>query len=206
MLLFTACWKSDGLSNCTERVIQPASAHSIDPADVAVLNDLFRKSGIDYSHFRYIHYRHDTMQRQYAPFERYDNKYAWVGQHVNGLPVFTGDIIFDFVNDKLNYQSGIYTKGTSLNNDPKLNAPEIRKLFLKYLAQFNGVYDSFKDSCFKCEFGYYNLNAGIGNADEQLVKAWRITPKNNDLPMAVFKDADGRLVIFDTGLRTFSPD
>ena len=53
------------------------------------------------------------------------------------------------------------------------------------------------------EFGYYDLNAGSGNTTENLVKAWKITLKNQAYPLAYYEDDDGKLIYYDNGIRTF---
>lgn len=211
MAIFTSCSNSiDDLpedNGCVERVVVPVSAHSINAADVPTINNLFSKNGIDNSNLRYFRYRHDTLQTQYPPYAQYDQKLVSVDQYVNGVRVFLAGRNFLFLSDNLNFQSSNPTNGTSLNTTPKLNVQQLRKLFLDNIEQFDHEATKYKDSCFKCEFGYYNLNAGISNAPETLVKAWRVTPKNSiapsEYPLAFYKDDNGELIYYDNGIRTF---
>ncbi|GAB2789611.1 hypothetical protein GCM10027275_38230 [Rhabdobacter roseus] len=72
---------------------------------------------------------------------------------------------------------------------------------MQEFARF-GSFTPTEDFCLKAEFGYYNRNAGVGNAEEQLVKAWRVTPKEHDYPYAFYNDHDGTLLSYDDGIRT----
>lgn len=211
VVIFASCSNSiDDLpedNGCAERVVIPVSAHSIDAADVPVINNLFSKHSIDNSNFRYFRYRHDTLQTLYPPYARYDQKIVGVDQYVNGVRLFLTGRSFIFLSDNLSFQSPDPTNGTSLNTIPTLNVHQLRKLFLDDIEEFEHKADKYKDSCFKCEFGYYNLNGGTGNAPEVLVKAWRVTPKNtiapSEYPMAFYKDDNGELIYYDNGIRTF---
>lgn len=222
ILAFTACTKSDTTNQsqsddaaktfqedngCIERIIVPVTAHVINPSDVSTVNSLFSSNGIDNSKFRYYRYLHDTLQTLYPPYTKYDQKTVRVDQYVNGVRLFTGDLVYNFLNNNLNYRGGDLTNGTSLDTVPKLTLAQIRKMFLDNIEQFDHASSKFKDSCFKAEFGYYNLNAGISYAQEVLVKAWRVTLKNSvfpsEYPVAFYQDSNGKLIYYDNGMRTF---
>src|SRR5262245_2302499 len=101
-LLLTACGKSGhGLPygedhGCVERVVIPVSAHSINPADVPTVNNLLGKYSIDYSNLRYYRYQQEPFPTFYPPFATYDHKHVRVDQYTNGLPIFYGEMIFNF--------------------------------------------------------------------------------------------------------------
>jgi hypothetical protein len=219
-LMFTACTKSDitTASNdaakniqedngCIERIVIPVTAHTINSPDVSTVNSLFSSNGIDNSKFRYYRYIHDTLQTLNPPYTKYDQKIVMVDQYTNNVRIFTGDLGYNFLNNSLNFRSGYFTNGTSLDTVPKLTLGQIRKMFLDNIEQFDHAPGDFKNSCFKAEFGYYNLNAGISYAQEVLIKAWRVTLKNSvfpsEYPMAFYQDANGKLIYYDNGTRTF---
>ena len=208
-LTFIAC-SDDGPQleedyGCIERIIIPVTAHSVSDSDLPVINELFSKSGINNSNLRYARYQHDSIQTYYAPFAKKDAKVVRVDQYVNGLRLFTGDMAYIFIENSFNSRSGYVTNGTSLDTSKKLTLPQLRKLFLNSLQQFDKAADKYKDTCFKAEFGYYNLNIGTGNQNEKIVKAWRITPKNtvypSEYPVAYYED-NGKLINYDNGIRT----
>ena len=220
ILTLTACTKSDftnslvdttkalqGDNGCIERIIIPVTAHSINSSDVPTVNNLFTSNGIDNSKFRYYRYIHDTLQTLYPPYTEYDQKTVRVDQYTKGVRIFTEDLVYNFLNNNFNYRGGELTNGTSLDTVPNLTLRQIRKQFLDNIEQFDHAANKFKDSCFRAEFGYYNLNAGISFAQEVLVKAWRVTPKNSvypsEYPIAFYHDNDGKLIAYDNGIRTF---
>lgn len=213
VLSVTACTKpytSKALqedSGCIERIIIPVTAHGINSSDVSTVNNLFSTNGIDNSKFRYYRYTHDTFQTLYPPYTRYDQKTVRIDQYTNGIRIFTGDLVYIFFDNNFHYRGGNLTNGTSLNTVPKLTLPQLRKMFLDNIEQVDHASGKYKDSCFKAEFGYYNLNAGISYAQEVLVKAWRVTLKNSiypsEYPIAFYQDNDGKLIYYDNGIRTF---
>lgn len=193
-MTITACTKPDIINSistaknlqedkgCIERITIPLTAHSISTSDVPTVNNLFSSNGIDNSKFRYYWYIHDTLQTLYPPYTKKDQKTVSVYQYTNDVQIFTGDLEYNFLNNNFNYRGGNLTNGTSLDTVPKLTLGQIRKLFLGNIEQFDHAGDKFRDTCFKVEFGYFNLNAGISYAQEALVKAWRVSPKNSVSP------------------------
>jgi hypothetical protein len=220
ILTLTACTKSNFTNSladttealqadngCIERIVIPVTAHSINSLDVPTVNKLFTINGIDNSKFRYYRYIHDTLQTLYPSYTKYDQKTIRVDQYTNDVRIFTGDLVYNFLNNNFNYRGGNLTSGTSSDTVPQSTLGQIRKLFLDHIEQFDHAANKFKDGCFKAEFGYYNLKAGISYAQEVLVKAWRITPKNSvfpsEYPVAFYQDNDGTLISYDNGIRTF---
>ncbi|HEY1200488.1 MAG TPA: hypothetical protein VGE79_05885 [Niastella sp.] len=192
---------------CMERIIIPVTAHSVSNSDLPVINELFSKSGINNSNLRYARYQHDSLQTYYPPFAKKDSKVVRVDQYINGQRLFVGDMVYIFIENSFSSKSGHVTNGTSLDTSKKLSLPQLRKLFLNSIQQFDKAADKYKDTCFKAEFGYYNLSLGTGNTNEQIVKAWRVTPKNkvypSEYPEAYYQD-NGKLIVYDNGIRTFS--
>lgn len=191
---------------CIERIIIPVTAHSVSGPDLLIINELFSQSQINNSNLRYAKYQHDSFQTYYPPFAKKDSKVVLVDQYINGQRLFYGDMAYIFVEDSLSSRSGYVTNGTSLDTSKKLTLPQLRKLFLNSLQKFDHAADKYRDTCFKAEFGYYNLNVGTGNHDEKIVKGWRITPKNSiypsEYPVAYYED-NGKLISYDNGIRTF---
>ena len=211
-LAFISCKKSN-LDNslaedngCVERIRVPVTAHSISAAEIIIADNLFLTNGIDNSRFRYYRYLNDSFPMLNSP--KYDEKMVNVDQYVNGLILFWGELGYIFWDNKFHYKSGELSMGTSLDTFPHLTTGQVRKLFLDDLEHFDHAGDKFKDSCFKAEFGYYNLNAGISYTAENLVKAWKMTPKYTDpswgeYPIAFYQDGDGKLISYNNGIQTF---
>ena len=100
-------------SGCIERILIPVTAHSINSVDVPTVNNLFISNGIDNSKFRYYQYRHDTLQTLYSPYPKYDQKIVRVDQHINGVKLFTGALVYNFLSNSFNFRGGNLTNGTS---------------------------------------------------------------------------------------------
>jgi hypothetical protein len=217
-IIFTGCKKSDtdNISTprnlpidrgCIERVWMPVTAHSINASDISTVNNLFNSNNIDHSELRYYRYTHDSLHTLYPPYTVYDQKSVRTDQYLNGVRIFTGDLVFNFYDDQFKYMGGHLTNGTSLDTLPFLNTGQLRKLFLDDIERFDHASNRFRDSCFKAEFGYYNLNSGISYTPEVLVKAWKVTTRNSvfpsEYPIAYYQDTDGKRIYYDNGMRTF---
>jgi hypothetical protein len=191
-------------AGCIERIFIRVNDHGIANADVLTINKLFQDSKIDNSQFRYYQYLHDSVQTYFPPYAKFDNKIVKVDQYTNGLRIFRGQMSFLFKNNVYEFTVSEPTKGTDLNTKPRLTTGQLRYLFLGHIEEFDHAGDLYKDSCFKAEFGYFNVNAGIGYAPEKLVKAWRVLPKNANYPLACYQDDDGKFLGYDNGIRYFS--
>lgn len=212
VLCTLSCRKADGPdlpedSGCIERIVIPVNGHTMSGADVATANALFRNNNIDNSTYRYFRYSHDSVQTYYPPYAKFDQKLVRITEYTNGLPVFTGELLFLFKNDAFSFRSGNPTGGTNLTTTPKLSLGQLRKLFLDNAEEFDHKGTPYGDSCLKTEFGYFNLNAGTGNTAENLIKAWRVALRDTGYsfryPVAFYQDDDGKLIYYDNGIRTF---
>ena len=122
-------------------------------------------------------------------------------QFYNNLKIFTDDLIFHFDSDgKYYFLSGSIL--SKINLDTKSNIQPVN-LIKMYLNERNkdGIYYNPKDSCFDMEFGYYDLNAGISYASQNITKAWKIKPLNKDFPFAFINDLTSEIIYYDNGFR-----
>jgi hypothetical protein len=194
-------------NGCIERIIVPVTGHGVSSADVATINSLFMNNGIDNSKYRYYQFFNDSVQTYFPPYEKFDQKVVKVDEYTNGLRIFTGQLVFQFRNNIFNFKGGYPTGGTNLDTRPKLTLGQLRKLFITHIEQFDHKGDQYKDSCFKAEFGYFNLNAGTSYATENLIQAWKLTMRNSSwppaYPVAYYQDRNGSLIYYDNGIRTF---
>jgi hypothetical protein len=208
-IAFCACKKNNNTtcnsnlaedSGCMVRVVTPVNSHLIDSADIPIVNALFANNHIDCSRYRYIAYLHDSAApTYYPPYATYDDKVVKTIEYINNLAIFNGQINFEFLNGIFEFKAGTATHGTPLDTIPHLTLGQLRKLFINDVKRYihNGV--DYNDSCLKAEFGYFNLNASVSNAPEQLVKAWKVTLKNSLYPEALaayYQDCEGQLVGF----------
>jgi len=210
--LLSACTKSDKDSlaednGCIDRIIIPVTAHAINNADIPVVNGLFQNNNVDNTNLRYYRYTHDSIQTYYPPYSKLDEKVVRVDQYTKGLRIMTGDMVFIFINDSFDLKVGYPTWGTYLNTNPHLSLGQVRKLFINDVDQFDHKANEYKDICLKAEFGYYNLNVSTGGSSENLVKAWRVTPKGtvhpSEYPVGYYQDDDGKRIYYFNGIETF---
>jgi hypothetical protein len=202
-LFMVSCKKDhdgDEDSGCIDRIYVNKNDHDIKSADVPAADKLFSDNGIDKSNFRYIRYLHEARQRQYPPYEKWDNKVVRVDQYKNDLRVFNADMIFAFVNDKLDHVATNPVDVSALDAEPHLTLPRLRKLFSDDIKKSYSFLANYSDSCFCAEFGYYKKRTTSGNNENKTVKAWRVTPKNRVTLAGYYADDDGALIYFDPGV------
>jgi hypothetical protein len=214
--LFFACSKTDAVpgtmplwrtatigadEGCAQNITQPATAHSLPAAQVALADNLFDRNNLPHANLRYFQYQRDSLRNAQPP-TRVLNELVRVTEYANGLKVFTAPSNFIFWNGSFHFRAGTPTGGTSLGTVPQLTLPQLRWLFKETIAQFD-PHNALSDQCINAEFGYYDLNAGNGNQPENLVKAWRVTKQGQQYPFAYFQDAGCQLIYYDNGIRTF---
>lgn len=183
------------------------SGYAINDSTIRIIDKLFASNKIDRSQYRYVYYSNDSTQTYFPPYAKSDDKLVRVKEFANGLEIFTGELGFLFKNNVFQYRSGNPSSGTRLDTSPNLAAGQLRAMFLADIEQFDRAGRQYKDSCFRAEFGYYNINAGTSNPTENLVKAWKVTVKNRThlyvYPIAYYQDKNGALIYYDNGIRSF---
>jgi hypothetical protein len=205
-LLLFSCTKQqvDPDKGCSEQLAVPVSAHGLSSAEVAVINDLFVRNRLASRNLRYVRYVREAVQTYFPPYASFDSQVVRVEEYTNGLRIFTGELIFAFKNGSFNVQTGQRSRGTSLDTSPTRSPGQVRDLFEATLTQVDASrLNEVQRQCVRVEFGYFNLNAGTSNASEKLVKAWRVSPKNQEYPHAYYQDEAGQLIYYDNGIRTF---
>lgn len=213
LIIFTLLLNSCGEKNllplpedngCIVKVTVPVNAHSINSADIPIVNALFINNGIDNSNYRYYRYLHDSVQIFSPPYTKFDSKIVNVNQYANGLRIFFSDLGFNFKNGIIHDRGGNPTNGTKLNTAYRLTLGQLRKLFIDAAEQFDYKVAQYKDVCLKAEFGYLDMNAGKPDYTESLIKAWKITLQGSEYPseypVAYFQDEDGELISYDNGI------
>lgn len=209
--LLLACSKSEtapklpSADGCTEVNPVPVTAHSITPGEVQQADALFARNNIDNRRYRYTRYSREATQTYFPPYDKFDSQLVKVEEYVNGLQIFTGQLNYVFKNGLFHFLSGRPTRGAaSLDAVPNLGPGQLRALFLASVDEFDPQRSNLKEQCVSLEFGYYDLNAGTGTADENMVKAWKVAFKNQEYPCAYYQDVAGKLIYYDNGIRTFT--
>jgi len=185
-------------NGCIEKItISVSSQGKLTNADYNLILSLFSSNGISSPNFRYTRTYRDSVQTYNGI---YDFRNVFIIQYTNGLPIFRESLNYSFRNGIFNSYSGQLTNGTSLNTISSLSLGQLRKLFIDDIESFDHKGNQYKDSCFKAEFGYFNLNAGTGNTSENLVKAWHLTPNFYSYPEAYYRDDTGKRIYYFNGI------
>ena len=204
-LLFSCAKEEAGPDKgCTELLAVPVSAHGLSSAEVATINGLFVRNRLDSRNFRYVRYVRESVQTYFPPYASFDSQVITVQEYTNGLRIFTGQYNFLFKNGLFDFRASGGSGGTNLDTSPTLSTGQMRDLFQATITEFDaGRSKEVQRQCVSAEFGYYNLNAGTSYAPEKLVKAWRVSPENQEYPYAYYQDEAGQLIYYDNGIRTF---
>ena len=211
LILLSSCRKvgddlniqDDINAGCIERKIVPVTQHSISNLNIQLVNSLFLKNGIDNSKLRYYQYTNDSFQTYFPPYTKFDQKLVRADQYFNGLRLFEHSVVYNFKEDVFDFANGIVNENIMLDTNPKQTLTRLRKLYVSDLEQFNPKGLSYKDSCLKAEFGYYELNSGSGNNKKIWVKAWKVTPQNTDYPQGYYQDENGSRIAYSDGIIFF---
>lgn len=195
LIAFAACKKNElpGDNGCISQVKR--INFNIKGSDSVTAIALLKQNGIAYSNLQLSFVSIDTVPE--GPNQGiYQNVFAV--QYVNGLPVLSSHIWYQFKNSALQSTTGArYTSG-SIFGGSSLSLPQLRELYLKAATE-NHAAVSFKDSCLVAQFGYYDLNVTSGGAPN-LVKAWSVTQRNyNAYPRIYFRDDNGATILYDGG-------
>lgn len=194
-------------NGCIEQKIVPRSAHSINSADIADVDNLFLTNGVDNSRYHYFKYVKTALQTYYPPYAIRDSRAVMVDQYVNGIRIFNAERVFHFMDGVYEGVNGADAiTSSSLAPVANLTLGQVRKLFMDDMKAdgFRFIYDRYKDSCLWAEFGYYCLPGPTGAPTTTLIKAWRVTIKNSvypsEYPAAVYADNNGEKKYYDDGI------
>ena len=194
-IAFAACKKSDlpGDNGCISQVKR--INFGIKSADSVTAIALLKQNAIAYSNLQLSFVALDTVTE--GPNTGiYQNVFAV--QSLNGLPVLSEHIWYQFKNNTLQSTTGQRYNSGGASGGSTLSLPKLRELFLNAAAK-NNFAVSFKDSCLVAQFGYYDLNALSGGAPN-LVKAWSVTPRDyNAYPQVFFRDDNGATILYGGG-------
>ena len=188
---------------CIKKVIIPVTQHRISPSNIQLVNALFMKNGIDHSKLRYYQYTNDSFQTYFLPYTKFDQKLIRADQYANGMRLFEHGVVYNFKDDTFDSANGIVNENITLDTNPKQTLARLRKLYISDLEQFNQKGKSYKDSCLKAEFGYYELNSGSGNGKKLWVKVWKVTPQHTDYPEGYYQDENGNRISYFDGILFF---
>jgi len=172
--------------------------YNIKPADSLAAIHLFQQNNIDYStlSFEWI-ILNDTLNGHVY-------QHILATQYFNGLQLMSSDIGYHFLDGVFQSTSGKRYAAVNLDNHAHLSLSQLRALYMSEAIDKQGLNPTYRDSCVTVQLGYYDLNAGTGNESVNIIKGWRVELKRNTYPIAIFRDDNGLLIAYDSGMRTLN--
>jgi len=199
LVLLIACNDTNYQEQCSDIIVQgESSKYIISNSDLNTVKSIFESNHLSLNNL--IVSRFEVDQE--------NHKYIGCYQYVNDLIVFTGHVNFLF--DEFNHyynRSGDMLPNIEINASPKMDKFDLIKMFLDYVendtiyAIFNGnQLEKIKEGCFRCELGYYDLNAGTSYSSPNFILAWKVSPENQRYPYAYINDTDKKLIHYLNGI------
>ena len=131
--------------------------------------------------------------------------YVKCHQYVNGLKVFTGDLVYLFdSNGKFEQVFGDVVSSISLSNTPTSQPQNLAGTFndsIKADTQIQAYKNEILAECTNLEFGYFDENAGDGSASPSYIKAWWLTYDAYS-PEMIVNDQTGDVYYYFNGIYT----
>jgi hypothetical protein len=194
-----SCTKTGTLpsgNGCTTQIKK--ANYNIKSADSVAAVHLFQQNKMNYSNLSFERIiLNDTIGSHV-----YQHIFAY--QSFNGLQIMSGEAAYQFLDGVYQSSLGKIYSSVNLDNHSHLSLSQLRTLFMSESIDKQGLNPSYRDSCITAQFGYYDVNAGTGNETTNMVKAWRVQLKNNGFPLAIFNDDNSKLIVYDSGIRTFN--
>ncbi|MDO3626700.1 hypothetical protein [Mucilaginibacter sp. BT774] len=130
-------------------------------------------------------------------------QYIFAVEYLNGLPVLSYDFGYTFKNNVFQQVTGARYDAITLNTHSTQSLPRLRELYMTEVSKNGTTIVNFKDSCVVAQFGYYDMNVDFNvltnDHTPNFVKAWSVKPKHAWYPQVIFRDDDGKTIIYNTG-------
>jgi len=197
LLCCISCEKDKHSSEyCINRISDKPAQLLVNNEEMLIIKTLFETNHLNYSNYQF--YRLETDQIGY--------QHARCYQFVNGLKVFYNELIFHFdPKGGFSSLSGNIIEGIPPGNNPSMCENNIVAIFLAEISKdeyYKHNFESLKSGCFDIEFGYYDLNTDLGIKDRRYTKAWKVTPKGTEYPVAFINDINSSVLYFFNGVIT----
>ncbi len=180
---------------CVNTVLSSPSKVILSRSEIRTIKYLFYHNDLNYNHYQFYRLTNDEL----------GHSHVRCNQFVNGLRVFTDDLIFHFdQNDNYYFLSGDIINKIELNTYSSMDNYDVAVKFLTLVENDNsfiGDKSEIINGCFDLEFGYFDLNAGISYTEENFTKAWKIKPADRDYPYAYINDENTEIISYDNGIR-----
>ncbi|WP_426670051.1 hypothetical protein ACPPVU_02165 [Mucilaginibacter sp. McL0603] len=201
-LAFASCKKNDQLpgdGGCITRIKR--QNFNIKSSDSVSAIQLLKQNNIPYNDIQLEYFSSYDVPTSDVNAGTYQS--VFVIQQINGLPVLSGEIWYQFKNNVLQATSGVRYGAINLSTSSALQLTQLRAAYIAEVNKHNSTLATgLKDSCLVAQFGYYDLNDNV-NSTPNFVKAWWVAPKNASYPQAVFQDGSGKTINYNSGIILF---
>lgn len=179
---------------CTTEVETSSSDHLISDEQLVKAELLLNAANLDYSNYQIYRFEKSFLNSQHIRCH----------QFMNGLQIFTEDIIFHFdENNDYQFSSGDAINSIALDNKSKMSQNELKKIYINRIkkdSHAKNYLNKITRNCLEMQFGYYDLNAGKGDSTIIMKKVWKITPLNSDSPKMFVNDDNSEVISFHNGV------
>ena len=199
-ITLSAIWIADECddenSYCVDVIQRSPEDTVLSESEMDVIKYLFNHNQLDYTNYLFTRFNKDELGYHHVR----------VYQFINNLIVLYSDAAFHFdKNDNYYFLSGKLIDKIDLDTKPSMKQGNVVELFVFMLEQDKlrdellGNNTDIINGCFDIEFGYLNLSV-LGTYKNEFVKAWKITPKNEEFPVAYINDEKSELIYYFNGI------
>jgi hypothetical protein len=201
-LAFAACKKNDQLpgdSGCITQIKR--QNFDIKNTDSVTAIQLLKQNNIPYNDVQLEYFSSYNIPTGESNPGTYQS--VFVIQQINGLPILSSEIWYQFTNSILQTTSGIRYNEINLSNSSSLQLTQLRAAYLAEVTKNNStIATQLKDSCLVAQFGYYDLNVDV-NSTPNFVKAWLVKPQHSVYPQVTLQDGSGKTIVYNGGIIAF---
>lgn len=202
LLIFSACKKSDlpADNGCITQINR--QNFGVTASDSIAAVQLLKQNNLPTNDLVLEYVHNDTIT---YTLPSYVNQYVFGIQYINGLAILSYDFGYSFKNGVFKEVTGARYSAVNLDTHPTQHLPQLRALYMAEITKNRGkdIAAAFKDSCVVAQFGYYDLNVDFNvltnDHAPNFVKAWSVKPKHAPYPQVVFRDDNGKTIVFNNG-------
>lgn len=200
--IFSACKKSDlpADSGCISQVTR--QNFGVTTSDSIAAVQLLKQNNLPTNDLVLEYVHNDTIT---YTVPSYINQYVFGVQYINGLAILSYDFGYTFKNGVFKEVTGARYSAVNLDTRPTQHLPQLRGLYITEISKNRGsdIAAAFKDSCVVAQFGYYDLNVDFkvstNDHTPNFVKAWSVKPKHTPYPQVIFRDDNGKTIVYNGG-------
>ena len=202
-LAFASCKKNDQLPGDNGCITQIKRQNfNIKSSDSIAAIQLLKQNNIPYNDVQLEYFSSNIVpSNQNNAGDAYAS--VFVIQQINGLPILSGELWYQFTNSVLQTTSGTRYNEINLSNSSSLQLAQIRAAYIAEVAKNNSTLSTqLKNSCLVTQFGYYDLNVNVSNTPS-FVKAWLVKPQHSQYPQVTLQDGSGKTINYNSGIILF---